>query len=255
MVATVLFMNVAIPKLNDSIASCFDVAKQFEIVVIKNGKIISSKSVNCHEGEGFQRVRLLRLHEIHTLICSGIKRFYIDQLSSIGVTVIPNINDSVKNAIHRFISGELTKVSTIKEQIKSDQIVSHDELINWTEKLFKDFGYSILPCPEKDSSLVDLAAQIKCPVCKKEINVAICCGAQIYRADQEIMEFHYITKTRYNARVYVYITDPNIAKSCNEYGITFISPEINYSKKDNKTVIPILQKPVDGHEKAFNVKR
>ncbi len=247
-------MNIAIPKLNNKIASCFDVAKQFKIVVIKNGKILSSKSVNCYQDEGFHRVRLLQLHEIHTLICSGIKRFYLDQLSSSGIVVIPNVNDSIINAVNRFLSGELTVTDFTQDHAKSDRIVSHNELIKWTERLFKDCGYSILPFSENDCSLVDLAAQIKCPLCNKEINVAICCGAQIYRADQEIMEFHYITKTRYNARVYVYYTDPNIAKSCDEYGITFISPEINYDNHDYKFVIPILQKPIEGHERAYKFK-
>ena len=86
--------------------------------------------------------------------------------------------------------------------------------------------------------------------------MAICCGAQIYRVDQEIQEFHHIAKTRYNARVYVYLTNPQVAKSCDDYGINFISPEMNhlYYREENKLRVPILQKPIEGHEKAFNYK-
>lgn len=248
-------MNVAIPRLNDSIATCFEVANQFDIVIIKNKKVVSSKTIECHGNEGFQRVRLLRLYEIHTLICSGIKRFYRDQLLSFGIMVIPNINDTIKNAINRLISGEINSYDYTQNQTQCNRIVLHDELIKWTERLFKECGYSVLSRPDYDSSLVDLVAEIKCPLCKKNINVAICCGAQIYRVDQEIMEFHYSTKTRYKARVYVYPTDPKIAQSCDEYGITFISPEMNHLKnKINKSIIPILQKPIEGHEKAFNIK-
>ena len=74
--------------------------------------------------------------------------------------------------------------------------------------------------------------------------------------DQEIQEFHHIAKTRYNARVYVYLTNPQVAKSCDDYGINFISPEMNHLnyRKEDKSIIPILQKPIEGHEKAFNYK-
>lgn len=247
-------MNIAIPRLNNSIAACFEVANHFDIIVIKNKKVISSKTIECHGSEGFQRVRLLRLYEIHTLICSGIKRFYRDQLLSFGILVIPNINNTIKEAVKHFLAGELITYNYSQNQTQSNRIVSHDELIKWTEDLFIQCGYSILTRPENDPSLVDLVAEIKCPLCKKNINVAVCCGAQIYRVDQEIMEFHYFTKTRYQARVYVYPTDPKIEQSCDDYGITFISPEANHcgTLKTKNSMIPILQKPIEGHEKAFN---
>jgi hypothetical protein len=68
------------------------------------------------------------------------------------------------------------------------------------------------------------------------------------------MEFHYNTKNRFKARVYVYPTDPKVAQSCDEFGITFISPEMKHHqfKRCSKKSIPILQKPIEGHEKAFN---
>ena len=247
-------MNIAIPKHNNAIASCFNAANQFEIVVIKNKTILSSKSVRCYGSEGFQRIRLLRLHEIHTLICSGIKSSYRDQLLSIGIVVFPNVNDSIEGALNRFLEGKLDSYDSTQNEARTYNIVSHDELVNWAKILFEDNGYSVSPCTEHDSSLVDLIAKIQCPICHKNIDVAICCGAQIYRVDQEIKEFHHIAKSRYNARVYVYLTDPQIAKSCDEYGINFMSPEMNHLnfREANKSKIPILQKPIDGHEEAIN---
>ena len=247
-------MIIAIPKLNNVVATCFDAARHFEIVLVKNKRVISSKTVKCHGSEDFQRVRFLRLHEIHTLICNGIKGFYLDQLLSIGIIVIPHINDSVQGAITRFLDGELISYDDTQNRIESNNLVSHDELTKWAKNLFEDNGYSVSPCLEHDSYLIDLVAEYQCPVCSKKIDVAICCGAQIYRVDQEILEFHHIAKTRYNARVYVYITNPRIAKSCNEYGINFISPGMTDLQLGGniKSAIPILQKPVEGHERAYN---
>ena len=250
-------MNVAIPKLNNAIASCFESAKQFEIVVVKNRRISSSKSVKCYASEGFQHVRLLRVHQIQTLICGGIKRFYRDQLLSIGIVVIPNVNDTIENALNRFLADELISYDNTQYETENSNLVSHDELIKWATELFENNGYSVSPCSEYHSSLVDFVAKIECPVCSKKIDVAICCGAQIYRVDQEIEEFHHSTKTSYDARVYVYFTNPKIIKNCDEYGINFISPEMIHlsDREESKTTIPILQKPIEGHERAFDYKR
>jgi len=247
-------MNVAIPKINDTIASCFEAAKNFNIIEIENGKILSTKTIECHGIEDFQRVRLLRLYEISILVCNGINRFYRDQLTSLGINVIPNINGSISNAIDNFLEGNLQVNETGSNTNQSDRIVSHEELISWTKNLFEENGYSVFLTPDKNSTLIDLQALTKCPVCKKEIKVAICCGAQIYRLDQEIKEFYYSTKTAYQARVYVYLTDPEVEKSCNEYGITFISPDNNHKNELNiyKYKIPIIQQPIEGHEKAFS---
>ena len=110
-------MNIAIPKINDSIASCFEAAKQFNIIEVENGKTLTSKIIECNDMEVFQRVRLLRLYEISLLICNGINRFYRDQLSSLGISVIPNINGSVNNAIDNFNPGKFLRLQPASNTI------------------------------------------------------------------------------------------------------------------------------------------
>jgi predicted Fe-Mo cluster-binding NifX family protein len=251
----IAIMNVAIPVLKNQIAPCFEAAKQFEIFSIKNKKIVSSKVINCFANEGFMRIRLLRLYEIHTLICNGIKNFYRDQLNAMGIFVLPNVNQPVGTALNLFLLGDLKNYEPIQMGSENKSIVSHDDLVYWAEELFKKNGYLVFPCPDKDSYLVDLIANINCPLCSRQIKVAICCGAQIYKAEQEIKEFHHNTKTQYNARVYVYLMNPQLEKSCNDYGIEFLSPENKDKtlKQKGDSVIPILQRPVEGHEKAYNL--
>jgi len=248
-------MNVAIPILNDRIAPCFEVARQFEIVVVKKGKVISSKKIKCLASEGFIRVRLLRLHEINTLICNGIKSFYQNQLTAMGINVITNVNDSIEDTLNNFLTGSIKSSSNTKYEADNIDVVSHDDRVSWARELFESNGYSVSSSPGDESFLIDLVAKIKCPICSKQIDVAVCCGAQTYRADQEISEFHHNTKRQYNARVYVYLSNPLLEKNCAEYGIDFLSPEINYKKfkEKSKSLIPILSRPVEGHEKAFNV--
>ena len=248
-------MNVAVPILNNQIAPCFEVAKQFKIFTIKNAKIISSKNIKCLASEGFLRVRLLRFHKINTLICNGIKSFYQNQVMGMGIMVIPNVNDSIEDTLNKFLAGSIKSSSNTKYKPEINDNVSHDVLVRWAKELFESNGYSVSSSPGDEYFLIDLVAKIICPVCSKQINVAICCGAQTYRTDQEIMEFHHQTKTHYNSRVYVYLTNPQLEISCNEYGIEFLSPEITKaeSKERIKSKIPILRRPVEGHEKAFNI--
>ncbi len=244
-------MNVAIPKLNNNVAPCFEVAKAFEIIEIKNNNVVSSKTVDCSAGEGFKRVRLLHLHNIETLICNGIKEFYRNQLAAMGITVIPNINDSIEKAIIRFIANELPvyENDTVKSQESYD--VSHDDLISWAKELFETNGFTVTQNISKDAFLLDLIAEIQCPLCKKSIKVAVCCGGHTYRPDQEIKEFHHSVKSPYNVRAFIYSDSSQIANSCGEYGIEFISPErINLIKSSSAAMdVPIFSGPIEGHDK------
>ncbi len=244
-------MNVAIPKLNNNVAPCFEVAKAFEIIEIKNNNVVSSKAVDCPAGEGFKRVRLLHLHDIETLICNGIKEFYRNQLAAIGISVIPNINDSIEQATIRFIANELPVYENDIVKSQGNYDVSHDDLISWARELFETNGYSVTHNLSKDTFLLDLIAEIQCPLCKKSIKVAICCGGHTYRPDQEIKEFHHSVKSLYNVRAFIYTDSPQIAKSCGEYGIEFISPERINLIKDSSTEmdVPIFSGPIEGHDK------
>ncbi|MCP4705861.1 MAG: hypothetical protein GY865_14775 [candidate division Zixibacteria bacterium] len=244
-------MNVAIPKLINNVAPCFEVAKTFQIINIENNKVISSKTFDCPEGEGFKRVRLLHLHDIETLICNGIKDFYRHQLAAIGIDVIPNVNGSIDQAIIRFIDNELSvfENNVISSQEKFD--VSHDDLISWARELFETNGYSVSDNLSKETFLLDLIAEIQCPSCEKSIKIAICCGGHTYRPDQEIKEFHHSVKSPYNIHAFIYTDSPQISKNCREYGIEFISPEKISLIKENSTTmdIPIFSGTIEGHDK------
>jgi predicted Fe-Mo cluster-binding NifX family protein len=246
-------MNVAIPILNEQIAPCFDAAKTFQVIIIENDKIVSSRTVKCFAKEGFMRIRLLRLYEINALICNGIKSFYRDQLTAMGITVIPNVNSSKDDAVNLFLQDKLVEYNINQSITQEINLVSHENLVAWAKELFENKGYSVSAYQGDDSFLIDLVAKIKCPVCNKQITIAICCGAQTYNADQEIREFYHTAKTQYDTRVYVYLTNPKIEQSCDEYGIDFLSPEklSQPVSSGNRSLLPLLSIPVEGHEKAF----
>lgn len=246
-------MKIAIPTYADNIAPCFEAAGFFTLVSTRDNIPVSSKPITCSGKEGYFRVRLLQVHSVDVLICNGIKGFYRDMLTGSGIEVIRGVSGPAARALAEFLNGELKAESYSADEISPPCEIPRDELIAWTTDYFTSCGYRVSPGPGEDVILVDLVAEITCPLCGKPVRVAICCGAHTYRADLEIREFHHATLSGFNARVYVYPGDAAIATNCREFGIEFIDPKQagSYAEIQSKQPIPALAGPVSGHEKAF----
>jgi predicted Fe-Mo cluster-binding NifX family protein len=244
-------MNVAIPILNNDIAPCFEAARKFRIIKTGQSGIHSTKSFICNVIKGYDIIKLLQLHKTDILICNGIQNYLKDQLKSNGIEVISDINDPVECVIDKFLTGELEEKNRNNNHLDEYYSVIHHDLVLWAEDLFRDNGYAVTSLSENESILTDFVAVYDCPVCKKPIRIAVCCGAQMYRADYEIREFFHAVQSRYDVYAYVYIYDPKIARCCSKYGMEYICTE-NFNLKNAQTgnvVIPILKNPIRTHEK------
>jgi hypothetical protein len=202
-------------------------------------------------------VRLLQKYDINVLICNGIKNFYRELLESAGLTVIDNISVDVDKALRMYIDG---KIKPRDRENNIDEItceIPHEDLVCWEKELFESHGYEVKKMDEESMFPVDLVAAINCPICRKSIKVAVCCGAHTYRADQEIREFHHRAASRFEARVYVYPGNPGVKKRCREYDIQLIDPDSETANLDRKTAgrIPLLEYALPGHKKAFAGRR
>jgi predicted Fe-Mo cluster-binding NifX family protein len=245
---------VAIPLLGHTVAPCFETAGFFLIAVVETGRDVESRSEACSGCKGFGRVRLLQDNKVNALVCGGIKRFYRDLLEASGISVIQGVSMLPRDALSQFLAGRLhAEESRSVSGIPSGEI-PHEDLVCWAKELFDTHGYSVVAGRDRAPFPIDLIAEMTCPVCNKQIKVAICCGAHIYRADKEIREFHYAVRSDYDGQVYVHPATPGISQHCEEYGIELIDPETELanSHKHSGKRIPILQKPVAGHEKAFD---
>jgi len=214
---------------------------------------IFSQTVSCTGCEGFGRIRLLQKYNVNVLICSGIKSFYRDLLESSGLTVIDNISIDADKALKRYLDGKI-KLQNHKDNLDEFSCeIPHEDLVCWARELFESHGFSVTKLDEETLFPVDLVAAINCPVCRKQIKVAVCCGAHTYRADQEIREFHHLAASIYHAKVYVYPGNPRVKKSCREYNIQLIDPDSEGTNRDQTITdkIPLLEYPVTNHEKAF----
>jgi predicted Fe-Mo cluster-binding NifX family protein len=245
-------LKVAIPQFAGAVAPCFEAAGNIMIANVENSLVTSSQAVKCVGPEGYRRVRLLQVPRVNILICNGIRGFYRDMLAASGVTVYQNVSAPVENALEQFLAGKLAAEAPCVEELTESCNIPHQDLIYWARELFESHGYSVTPGPDQDHHLIDLVAEIRCPVCGGQVRVAICCGAHTYRATQEITEFHHAAPLEYNARVFVCPVNPTVARYCREYGIELVNPDFEgvygYTTVDDK--LPILRERVRDHEEA-----
>ena len=244
--------KVAIPQLGDAVAPCFEAARSFLIAEIQDGVIGRSHVIVAEAPEGYRKVRLLRVHQPDCLICNGIKTIYCDMLTASGVKVIQGVGMLVETALSKFAMGKLTPSTFVPVDRAQPEPTDRAKLIAWTKEHFENTGYTVSPGPGEDCFLIDLIAEIKCPVCSKTVTVAICCGAHTYRTTQEIVEFYYATSSGYNARVFVWPSIPEVRLCCGEYGIELIDPELYETTRPQETAnrLPLLKGLVAGHERA-----
>lgn len=245
-------MLIAIPIFQKEIAPCFEVAGHFLIADVEGGEQVGTTSVSCEGDWGFNRARLLRRHAVNVLICNGIKGFYQDLLKALGLIVIKDINLTAKEALKKYLTGELKQSTANSELCRSSRDVHLEDLFCWTKNLFHSHGYRLYKESESAPFPIDLIAEIKCPVCRKPVRVGICCGAHSYSIERELAEFKRASSGDFHAQVYVHPAIPGLEERCLEFGIELLDPlsEIHEQEAGDEKRIPLLKGTVSGHEKA-----
>jgi predicted Fe-Mo cluster-binding NifX family protein len=243
--------KVAIPRLGDQVAPRFEAARSLLIATIENGQVVSRRTLSCDGPEGYRRFRLIQIHQISTLICNGINASFLDMLVASGVTVVPNCSSRVEEALEAYLNGALASQEYSPGEAAEPCPIPHEDLVTQARRLFETSGYRVSEGPGPDAFLIDLVAEIECPVCHLPVRVAVCCGAHTYRAKQEISEFHHATRSGYHARAYVCPRREPIWECCREYGIEPLDPV----GRDGEALggccrIPLLHGPVAEHERA-----
>ncbi len=243
---------VAIPTFQDAVAPCFEAARSFALARISQGNLRSVRLADCSGCEGFGRVQLLRDVRTTVLICNGIKAFYRDLLQAAGITVVSHVSADVSDALRDFLHGQLVADAPAVDPVDLWDSIPLEDLMCWTQELFTSNGYTVSRAPNFAPFPIDMIAEIRCPGCGKPIRVAICCGAHMYRADQEIQLFHRNSAASFNARVYVRPATQSVARQCQEFGIDLIDPDDSRfaADRDSGRTIPLLRAPVAGHEAA-----
>lgn len=245
-------MVIAIPVFNGAVAPCFEAARVFLLATVRDGHLARQEMVEAQGCEGFGQVQLLRDRSVAALICNGIKAFYRDILNAAGITVIPGIAGPADLAVGDFCAGRIVPSRDRTAAVDLTGGYPLEDLICWSKELFSAHGFRVRSGADAALFPIDLVAEIECPVCRRPVRVAICCGAHAYRPEQEIQALHLAAAADYHASVYVHTSSTTIKNYCEQYGIELIDPDAGFARHDRPEAdrIPILQRPISGHEQA-----
>jgi len=100
-------VKVAIPRMGESVAPCFEYCATMAIFTIADGAVADQIDFPLRSREPFDRVRLLRDQQVDTIICGGVQDIYEDVLRTSGFDVISWVSGSVDDLLDLFLRGNL----------------------------------------------------------------------------------------------------------------------------------------------------
>ena len=100
-------MRVAIPRMGEAVAPCFEYCATMAIFTISDRAVSDQIDFPLRSREPFDRVRLLRDQDVDTIICGGVQDHYEDALRASGIEVISWVSGSVDDLLQLFVRGQL----------------------------------------------------------------------------------------------------------------------------------------------------
>lgn len=99
--------KVAIPRFGESVAPCFEYSATMAIFTVDGHEIIDQIDVTIRSQVAFDRVRLMRDHQVDTVICGGVNEVYEDMLRAHGVEVVSWVSGNVEDLLRDYLHGRL----------------------------------------------------------------------------------------------------------------------------------------------------
>lgn len=100
-------MRVAIPRMGEYVAPCFEYCATMAIFTLEEGEVVEQVDLTLRSRDPFDRVRLLRDQCVHTIICGGIQGNYEDALRASGMQVISWVSGTVDDLLELYLRGRL----------------------------------------------------------------------------------------------------------------------------------------------------
>ena len=108
-------MKVAIPRMGESVAPCFEYCTTMAIFTVAETGTVDQVDFPLSSQEPFDRVRLLRDQGVDTLICGGMQDIYEDLVRAAGLEVISWVSGSVEDLLGMFLRGQLVPGTDLPE--------------------------------------------------------------------------------------------------------------------------------------------
>ena len=123
-------MKVAIPRMGESVAPCFEYCTTMAIFTVGRSGLVDQVDFPLSSREPFDRVRLLRDQAVDTLICGGMQEIYEDLLRASGFQVISWVSGYVEDLLGEFLRGGLHSGMELPmgegpDLLASDRVTEH----------------------------------------------------------------------------------------------------------------------------------
>ena len=100
-------MKVAMPRMGESVAPCFESCTTMAIFTVADSGAVEQLDFPMASRDPFDRVRLLRDQKVDVVICAGMQESYEDLLQASGFQVISWVSGYVEDLLNLFLKGEL----------------------------------------------------------------------------------------------------------------------------------------------------
>ena len=90
------------------------------IFSVEDGEIVDQVDVAIHSRVAFDRIRLIRDHEVETVVCGGVEERYEDMLRAHGIRVVSWVSGNVEDLLRDYIAGRLVPGSGRLRQRSDD---------------------------------------------------------------------------------------------------------------------------------------
>ena len=100
-------MKVAIPRMGESVAPCFEYCATMAIFSVADSGAVEQVDFPLQSREPFDRVRLLRDQKVDAVVCGGMQTFYEDLLRASGFEVVSWVSGIVDELLALYLKGEL----------------------------------------------------------------------------------------------------------------------------------------------------
>ena len=118
-------MRVAIPRMGESVAPCFEYCATMAIFTIVDDAVTDQVDFPLRSQEPFDRVRLLRDQQVDTIICGGVQGKYEDVLRTSGFRVISWVSGSVDHLLALFVRGQVVPGTERRKSSASHSSPTH----------------------------------------------------------------------------------------------------------------------------------
>lgn len=217
-------MKLAIPTFKNEVAPSFDFSKHFFLFLLEKNKVKDKIELRLPEKSPLIRVQELKKNHVNIVICNAICSYTERLLFLNQIRYISGITGTIEHVLDDFLQEKLLEKEPDLNQkalLKKSDI---NVLIDLGMEYFHNCGFTLTKPDSGTKTFIDFIGG-KVTKEKKKTEIAVCCGAHIYKIEGEIREFAREAGSQFDEIYYIHPTCPGIKQICDQYRVILLDPE------------------------------